>query len=142
MTLWYGISGEWIFLLNPALWLFWMHPAILFFVLRRKVPLGLTILLICVLSPFLTWILSLTEFSCIESIAEHLADSGTAEYVRYLHPSGPAMTLLVLFGWVPSIILVPFWLIVLLFSSLVLKGIRLLTDHSGKPANDRIELVQ
>ena len=142
MEFWYGVSGEWIFLLNPAIWLLLLHPAILFFVLRRRVPLGLLILLICVTSPVLSYIFTFLYFSCVELIAEHLVDGGTGEYVMYHQPNGPAMIVLALTAWVPSIVLVPFWLIVLFFGSLVLKAVRLLTDHGGKPANGGIELVQ
>ena len=115
------ISGEWIFLLNPALWLLLLHPAIIFLLLRRRVPWGLLVLLICVTSPVLSYIFTFLYFACVEVIAEHLVDSATGQYVMYHQPNGPAMMLLALTAWAPSIVLVPFWLIVWLFGSLLLE---------------------
>ncbi|UCF16757.1 MAG: hypothetical protein JSW59_04690 [Phycisphaerales bacterium] len=126
MEFWYGISGEWIFLLNPALWLLLLHPAILFFVLRRRVSLVLLIFLICVTSPLLSWILTFLYYSCVELIAELLVDSVTGEYIMYHQPDGPADIMLFLYGWVPSIFLVPFWLAVLLLASLWWKAVKVL----------------
>jgi len=140
MAVWYAISGEWIFLLNLALWLLFLHPVILYITLRRiikdTIPL---ILIICILSPFLSWFFSILHLSFEDMILEHLIDRGATEYLSYYHSDGPSNIVTALFGWVWSFILVPFWLIVLLSSSLVSKGIKRLYNIGGKVADNGIE---
>lgn len=136
MAIWYAITGEWILLLNPGLWLLFLHPAILFYVLRRKVkhpiPLIPLILWICVTSPLLSWMFSILNLCCEDLILEYLIDRGASEYVSYYHSDGPSNVITVLFGWIWSLIIIPFWLVVLFVGGLVYKGIRLLNGPSTK----------
>jgi hypothetical protein len=140
MAIWYAISGEWIFLLNPALWLLFLHPAILYITLRRiikdTIPL---ILIICILSPFLSWFFSILNISFEDMILEYLINRGATEYVSYYHSDGPSNIVTALFGWAWSIILVPFWLIVLLFASLISKDIKRLYNIGDKVVDNGIE---
>ncbi|HCO93950.1 MAG TPA: hypothetical protein DIU00_08375 [Phycisphaerales bacterium] len=139
MAVWYAISDEWIFLLNPALWLLFLHPAILYVILHRIikdiVPL---ILIICILSPFLSWFFSILHLSFEDMILEHLINRGAGEYLPYYHSDGPSNIVTALFGWAWSFILVPFWLIVLLLASLISKDIKRLYNKGVKIADDGI----
>lgn len=140
MALWYAISGEWIFLLNPGLWLLFLHPFILYIILRRiikhTIPL---ILLICILSPFLSWFFSILNLSIEDMILEHLINRGADEYLPYYTSDGPSNIITALFGWVWSFILIPFWLIVFLFVSLFNKGLKQLYNIGGKVTDYGIE---
>ena len=140
MAVWYAINGEWIFLLNPAMWLLFLHPAILYVALRRiikdTIPL---ILIICILSPFLSWFFSILNISFEDMILEHLIDHGATEYVSYYTSDGPSNVITALFGWAWSFILVPFWFIVLLFASLLSKEIKRLYNIGGKVADNGVK---
>ena len=136
MAVWYAICGEWRFLLNPALWLLFLHPFILYIVLRRiikdTVPL---ILIICILSPFLSWFFNILNISIEDMILEHLINCGAIEYVSYYQSDGPSNIITALFGWAWSIILLPFWFFVLLFASLISKDIKRLYKIDNKVNN-------
>jgi len=140
MAVWYAICGEWRFLLNPALWLLFLHPFILYIALRRRIkdtiPL---ILIICILSFFLSWFLSILNISIEDMILEHLINRGATEYSSYYTSDGPSNIVTALFGWIWSIILVPFWFFVLLFASLISKDIKRLYKIDNKVDNNIIE---
>ena len=127
MSLWLAISGEWIVLLNPALWLLFLHPPILFFALRRVIrhPVPL-ILVVCLLSPLFSWIFSILGIHCENEILGRLG---------YYHSSGPGNVLLALFGWTCSFFLIPFWLAVLFATFIMVKAIQQLRSIGGKVAN-------
>mgnify|MGYP001050956189 CR=1 FL=1 len=143
MAVWYAFSGEWIFLLNPAMWLLFLHPAILYITLRRiikdTIPL---ILIICILSPFLSWFLSILNLSIQDMILEHLINRGAGEYSSYYSSDGPSNIVTALFGWIWSFILIPFWFIVILFASLISKDIKRLYNVRGKVADNGIERIR
>jgi len=140
MSVWYAISGEWLFLLNPALWLLFFHIPILFFLLRRKMkhPVSL-IIIVCLWSPVLSWIFSVLNLGFEDLILEHLISRGATEYMPYYHSDGPGNVVTVLFGWAWSFILILFWAIALSLAYLVRETVRQLCNLSGKIPHDDIE---
>jgi len=138
MAVWYAISGEWLFLLNPALWLLFFHIPILFFLMRRKIkhPAPL-ILIVCLWSPVLCWIFSILNLGFEDFILERLISRGDTEYLPYFYDDGPSNVVTFLFGWAWSFILIPFWAITLLFYYLLREAVRQIRSSGTRNSSVR-----
>jgi len=139
MSLLYALTGEWIFLLNPALWILDLHPAIVF-LLAIKYKCRCPVIFTCLLTVILSGIFVVPYILCHDMFLDFLINNVSRSYTVHNTDNGIRLIIATFFGWTYSIFLIPFWFLVLFLPWLICRKMKppnimkpkVLTSESSK----------